>query len=256
MSTAVNEQLKQKTATFSAGISPLWIASGDMFTYHGEDGIIEYLIQQLPAIPRVFADFGSGDCIKSNCARLAVHENWRGVFVDMNSKQLALGKRFYKNHLGGEKQLQFVEAKITPDNCNTILEEAGITGDIGLLSVDIDGNDIWIWKAISCIRPEIVVIEAKVEFGLADRAVPYSDRNHASADRMYNGASVEAFRKAGKQKGYMLVGANRQGYNLFFVREPHSLPELTTAEILAADEIQQSFYEEEFFTAHTFTKGV
>jgi hypothetical protein len=226
--------------------------SYDIFTYHGEDGILLYLLSQLSNLPHTFADIGAGDCIKSNCANLAVHFNWEGLFIDKDPQQLEVGRHFYNRKIGDRAALAFIEAEVTAENVNQLL--SGNTGDkkIGLLSIDIDGNDYWIWKAIDCIQPEIVVIEAKVEFGHKSLAVPYGKHNHHSVDTMYNGASVEAMRKLGEAKGYKLAGANKQGYNLFFIRKDQPLPAETTAMVLAEPATVQSFYPDDFFTTHTF----
>ncbi len=230
-------------------------AAYDIFTYHGEDGIIAYLLGRLSGVPPVFADIGSGDCIKSNCACLAVHEGWKGCFLDAQAQQLEVGERFYGALAGKEKGIRFLQAYITPENVNGLLSGAGLPGEIGLLSIDIDGNDFWIWKAIGVIRPRIVVIEAKVEFGIANRVVPYAKSNHHSADKMYNGASVEAMKELGRQKGYKLAGANKQGYNLFFVQQHEPIQEEQVEDILSDPEIRQSFYPPSFFTEHQFGKA-
>jgi hypothetical protein len=226
--------------------------SFDIFTYHGEDGILQYLISRLPGIPQTFADIGSGDCIKSNCAALAIHYGWEGLFADRNEQQLAIGKKFYKPQKKNGQHLEFVCSEVKPASVNKLLTDSGLTGTIGLLSVDIDGNDFWIWKAIDTIQPEIVCIEAKVELGDSSLAVPYSETNHHHADVMYNGASVAAFCKLATQKGYKLAGANKQGYNLFFVKKTSDIPEVKPEEIVNDPDIRASFYPEHFFTSHRF----
>lgn len=237
---------------FPKGIKKLSDASYDVFTYHGEDGIILYLISELKNVPQTFVDIGSGDGIKSNCANLAVHYNWKGVFIDQNEKQLAIGKNFYQRMFRGKQALSFCQATVTKENINELIRQAGLQGEIGLLSIDIDGNDYWIWQALEIIQPRILVIEAKVEFGNRDVIVPYGPANHHAADKAYNGASVEAFRKLGIQKGFKLVGANKQGYNLFFVRNDEHLPAVTSDSILDSPETKASFYPESFFEQHTF----
>lgn len=102
-----------------------------------------------------------------------------------------------------------MNACINTGNINDLISNYGYTGAIGLLSINIDGNDYWIWKAIEIIEPLVVMIEAKVEFGLRNIVVPYSEKNHHCYDKMYNGASVEALKNFGLQKGYTLVGANK-----------------------------------------------
>src|SRR5206468_12099135 len=112
---------------------------------------------------------------KSNCALLAVHQNWSGIFVDADKTQLDIGKAFYKRL--GKNNLHFENAFVTPHSVNQLIEAHGIKGPAGLLSIDIDGNDYWIWKAIEVIEPLIVIAEAKVEFGMKDIIVPYSKDN-------------------------------------------------------------------------------
>lgn len=248
---AAFENMKEQA--LQAGGKVLSKAAADLFTYHGEDGIIQYILHHLGDVPEKFADIGAGDCIKSNCAALAIHQNWSGVFVDANKRQLSIGEKFYKKlELSG---LVFRQAYVRPDNVNQILSTAGLKGEIGLLSIDVDGNDYWIWKAIEVVRPAVVVVEAKVEFGARSIVVPYAQSNHHSYDAHYNGASVEALRKLGEEKEYTLVGANPQGYNLFFVqnhlvKEP--LVAVQTKSLLQHPDTLSSFYPEHFFQQHNF----
>lgn len=231
---------------------PVQAASRDLFTYHGEDGIIAWLLARLKDVPPVFADIGSGDCIKSNCASLAVHSGWSGCFIDADGQQLGIGKSFYRKAVGQSDRFSFIKEKVTPFNVNDLLKASGLIGGIGLLSIDIDGSDYWIWKALDIIQPRIVVIEAKVEFGPGNFVVPYGDFNHHSANERYNGASVEAFRRLGLEKGYKLVAANKQGYNLFFVQAKEDIQTISVEEVLADPATQQSFYQEDFFNSHHF----
>jgi len=226
--------------------------SFDVFTYHGEDGILAYLVSRIKDIPPTFIDIGSGDCIKSNCASLAFHFNWEGVFIDKNEQQLAIGKGFYKKKIQHGAAIFFEAAEVSAENINQLLMEKVGKKPTGLLSIDIDGNDYWIWKAIECIQPEIVVVEAKAEFGYKDVVVPYGPHNHHSVDDMYNGASVEALQKIGMAKGYKLVGANKQGYNLFFVKEATPVQEVSARSVLDDPETVRSFYPESLFASHTF----
>lgn len=230
-------------------------ASADLFTYHGEDGIIQNLLQHLGGVPGYFVDIGSGDCIKSNCSTLAVHEGWKGVFFDADKSNLAIGRRFYKT-ISLQKGLQFSQAFVSPQNVNGLLAQAGAPPEIGLLSIDIDGNDYWIWEALQA-RAQIVVIEAKVEFGEKEIVVPYSPQNLRAVDIAYNGASVEALRRLGERKGYTLVAANRYGYNLFFIRREAVKPPLralSSAEVLLHPDTVRSFYDDAFFSQHSFVR--
>lgn len=229
-------------------------ASFDVFTYHGEDGILNYLINRLGNVPRCFVDIGAGDCIKSNCANLAIHFGWEGLFIDQDNKQLSVGKHFYKNLVKDGRQLSFDGSEVTPGNINDLIRSYVGKQPVGLLSIDIDGNDYWVWKAVTAIQPEVVVIEAKVEFGCRNLVVPYGPQNHRSVDLMFNGASVKALALLGQSKGYKLAGANKQGYNLFFVKKKSPLREVSAELLLEDPQVNSSFYPASFFSAHTFEK--
>jgi len=119
--------------------------------------------------------------------------------------------------------LKAAQAFVTRDNINDILTENGVTGEIGLLSIDIDGNDFWVWRAIEVINPVIVVIEYNHRFG-KDVAVtvPYTeafDRRQAPQPWIYFGASLRALCLLAERKGYDFVGCNSNGVNAFFVRK-------------------------------------
>lgn len=114
-------------------------------------------------------------------------------------------------------------AFIDRDNINSLLKEAGMTGQIGLLSVDIDGNDYWVWQAIEEVRPAIVVAEYNAVLGdIYALTVPYRadfQRTKAHCSNLYFGASLPALVHLGKQKGYTFVGTTSTGCNAFFVRD-------------------------------------
>ena len=123
------------------------------------------------------------------------------------------------------------------ENINKIFLDNGIQGEIGLLSVDIDGNDYWIWQAINSVNPAIVVSEYNFRFG-ASRAVtvPYDAgfiRTKAHHSNIYYGASLKSLCILANKKGYSFVGCNSAGNNAFFVRndlKPDSLKALTSEE--------------------------
>ena len=91
-----------------------------------------------------------------------------------------------------------------------------------MLSIDIDGNDYWIWKAINCIKPRLVVIEYNSFFGPKIAAtVQYKTKfiwDHRNK-KSYYGASLKALEKLGKKKGYNLIGVDTNGVNAFFIRK-------------------------------------
>jgi len=121
-------------------------------------------------------------------------------------------------HKLADGTLKVRESFVTTENINALIAEAGIGGDIDLLSIDIDNNDYWVWKAITSIDPRVVVIEYNATLRPPmSLVVPYNP-NQTSDGSNYFGASLEAFVRLGRDMGYSIVGCNFSGSNAFFVR--------------------------------------
>ena len=174
---------------------------------------------------------------EKSVANLHFHHDFTGIFIDGNSKALERGRYFYKKHGNSKvKNPVFVEAMITAENINELISKGGLNGEIGLLSVDIDGNDYWVWKAIDVIQPQVVVIETHNEFGMNDIIVPYDPEYfYPGKHPDYHGASPVAMTKLSKTKGYRLVGSNDLGFNFVYMREDlltDSVPTVSVASLL------------------------
>ena len=113
---------------------------------------------------------------------------------------------------------EFTQAWITAENVNELIEKAGVKGPIDLLSLDVDGIDYWLWKAISVIQPTVVICEIHnvIPFNRA-LTVPYSPE-FTFGNEEFRGASLAAMCKLGREKGYRLIGTHRYGFNAFFVK--------------------------------------
>ncbi len=202
-------------------ISNLSEAEFKVFSQWGEDGIIQYLISRIPIPNKMFIEFGVEDYRESNTRFLLVNNNWSGLVMDgsaQNVEQIRSMPLYWRHDLNAKC------AFITAENINFLIRESGIHGDIGLLSIDIDGNDYWVWKAISeeIISPRIVIVEYNSLLG-KERAVtiPYAadfQRSKAHFSNLYYGASLKAFCQLAEEKGYQFVGSNSTGSNAFFVR--------------------------------------
>lgn len=190
-----------------------------VFSQWGEDGILDWIIERIPSIPHTFVEFGVGDYRESNTRLLLLLRNWRGLVIDGSGAHIAdiRSQELYWRH-----ELTALQAFIDRDNINTLIATSGMCGEIGLLSVDIDGNDYWVWQAIDVVQPAIVVAEFNAVFG--DRyklTVPYrADFNRGSAhhSQLYFGASLPALVELGRAKGYRFVGTGLFGCNAFFIR--------------------------------------
>ena len=191
-----------------------------VFSQFGDDGILQYLIHQTCPEKHTFIEFGVQDYEEANTRFLLENDNWSGLIVDGDPANIEYVRRspnFWRYDL--EAIARFVDC----NNINTIFEEAGFTGEIGLLSIDIDGNDYWVWEAINSVNPAIVTVEYNSVFG-AEHAltVPYDPvfyRTHAHYSNLFWGASLKALCLLAEKKGYAFVGCNSAGNNAHFVRK-------------------------------------
>jgi hypothetical protein len=191
-----------------------------VFSQWGEDGIIQFLISRVPITNEIFVEFGVETYQESNTRFLLVNNNWKGLIIDSNS---ACIKKIQENDLYWRHDLTALNAFITKDNINRLIKDSGIVGDIGLLSIDVDGNDYWIWKAIDVISPRIVICEYNSPFGYREAVtIPYDekfDRTLSHYSNLYYGASLRALCILARKKGYVFVGSNKAGCNAFFIRK-------------------------------------
>ena len=161
------------------------------FSQWGEDGIIQYLIRKIPIENRVFVEFGVGDYTESNTRFLLQNDNWTGLVIDSSPDNATSIK---KDPIYWRFNLKVECAFIDAENISQIITNAGISGDIGLLSIDIDGNDYWVWQAIDCIKPRIVICEYNSLYGpQAKVTIPYDRsfvRTKAHYSNLYYGASL------------------------------------------------------------------
>ena len=235
-------EIRQLYQSSSKGLSD---REFQVFSQWGEDGIIQFLIQSLQVKSKTFIELGVEDYVESNTRFLLENNKWRGLVVDSSPQNIdAIQRsRTYWGH-----DLIAVREFITTNNVNKVIRDNGFEGETGLLSIDLDGNDYWIWKAIDAISPVIVVIEYNYRFG-SELAVtiPYDERferGHAHPSKCYFGASLKALCLLAKQKGYSFVGCGASGVNAFFVRtdkQPPHISELTPAEGYIAGNIAESF---------------
>lgn len=185
----------------------------------GEDGIIDWLVENVPITNTIFVEFGVENYQEANTRFLLQNRNWRGLVMDGNADYMASVKQ---EEIHWRYDIQAMSAFITKDNIDSLLTENGVTGDIGFLSVDIDGNDYWVLDAITTISPRILVCEYNPILGDKHAiTVPYRpdfDRLKAHHCGLYFGASIKAIRELAAQKGYEFVGTCSNGINAFFVR--------------------------------------
>ena len=168
----------------------------------------------------VFVELGVEDYSESNTRFLLCNNNWRGLIIDSGKSHIEFLAR---TGLDWRHQIDAVSAFVNRDNINELIANSGIRGDIGLLSVDIDGNDYWVLEALDVVSPRILIVEYNSTFGPeAAVTIPYDEsfrREATHYSNLYWGASIAALTRLADAKGYALVGGNSAGNNAFFVRE-------------------------------------
>ena len=189
---------------------------------NGEDGLLAFIFSEIGVTNREFVEFGVGDGRECNCANLAARFGWSGLMLESDAAAARRAREHYARLARRDGRVVEVrQAHVTAENINETISNAGTQGEIDLLSIDIDGNDYWLWEAIDAIEPRVVVIEYNASLGMRSISVPYDPgfvrfRKHRSG--WYHGASLAALAKLGQRKGYDLVGADSRGVNAFFVR--------------------------------------
>jgi hypothetical protein len=206
-----------------------------VFSQWGEDGILEWLAAHTDVPNTRFIEFGVETFREANCRFLMLNRNWRGLIMD-GSEEAMLALR--KQELYWRHDLTAVPAFITAENINELIATNGFGGPLGLLSVDIDGNDYWVWNAITACEPALVACEVNPLFGdTAAVTVPYDPKftrfgGHHSG--LYFGASLGALKHLAAQRGYEFLGTNSNGINAFFVKRELAGPLLSRLESVRA----------------------
>lgn len=200
-----------------------------VFSQNGEDGILQYLFHEIGTATKRFVEFGVEDGRECNSAYLAIDRDWEGLLLDGSQANVNKGRAFYRAMMPHRPTaVRFEQAWITRENINELIRTHGWT-EIDLLSIDVDGNDYWIWEAIDVVSPRVVVVEFNASFGLRPVTVPYDPtfvrwEKHSSG--YYHGASLTALNVLAQRRGYTLVGCESTGVNAFFVRDDLLKPPL------------------------------
>lgn len=189
------------------------------FSQWGDDGIIQYLIHHIPGLIPRFIEFGVSNYLEANTRFLLLNDNWRGLIFDGSDANI----QFIKNDtLSWRYDLNSERLFVTKANINEAIAKQGFDGEIGILHIDIDGNDYWIWDCLHVVNPQIVIMEYNSVFGNKGAiSVPYKDDffvTHAHHSNLFFGASLKAMDFLANKKGYQFIGTNTAGNNAYFLR--------------------------------------
>lgn len=213
-----------KQLQVSGVILPLDQVGFSRFSEFEEDGHLLYLLTLAGATSRTVVEISSQDGRVCMATNLLVHHRWRGFLFDGDPVFVAEGRRFFASHPATRSAPPVMRAEwFTRDNVNDVLAAAGVPDEIDVLSLDIDGNDLYLWSAMKT-RPRILICEFNnaVPSGLAV-TIPYRPGFSFTAlpadQAMFRSASLAAFVAVGRRKGYRLVGMNALGFNAIFLRD-------------------------------------
>ncbi len=188
------------------------------YSQNGEDGIIEEIFERIGVTNKFFVEIGAGFGLENNTTYLLL-KDWQGLWVDANTQNTEFTRDKFSK-LIRECKLKVRNATITAENIEIILSEEEMPQEIDLLSIDIDGNDYWVWKAINKYNPRVVVIEYNAFFKPPVKWVmKYNPHFNWDHNTMYFNSSLKSLEILGKEKGYHLVGCTFTGVNAFFVRQ-------------------------------------
>ena len=214
-----------------------------VFSQWGDDGIIQYLVNYLEIDNKFFIEFGVEDYLESNTRFLLINDNWSGIVMDGSENNIS---KIKESEIYWKQDLIAKYAFITEKNINQLLLEENVKENIGLLHIDIDGNDYWIWKALKVVSPIIMILEYNSVFGY-ERAItiPYNEdfiSSTAHYSYLYFGASILALCDLAEEKGYAFIGSNSAGNNAYFVKKDHlkELKPLTAKEGYVESKFRQS----------------
>jgi hypothetical protein len=185
-------------------IRGLWPYERHVYSQHGEDGILDALFRTIGTTNRYYVEFGVGDGSERNSRLLAERHGWHGLLMDggFDDPRINLHREF-----------------ITAENINDLFAKYGVPEEFDLLSIDVDGNDYWVWQRLSeRYRPRVIVAEYNANLGPNLRRTIAYDPEFVWSGTDYYGASLAALEALARTKGYVLVGCESLGVNAFFVR--------------------------------------
>ena len=230
-------QIQAKLNAQLESISNLKEVEFQVFSQWGEDGILQYLISVLDIPNETFIEFGVEDYQESNSRLLAIMNNWSGLVIDGSEENFNYFTK--SDSVAWRNDIQFINAFVTAESIERYIQlflNRGFSPEIGLLSVDIDGMDYWVFKKIKSIQPIILILEYNSVFGLEPLTLPYVEDfvwKNEPGTHQYWGAGLAALHDVAESKGYIFIGCNSAGNNAFFVRKDKwvsALPKPTLSE--------------------------
>lgn len=186
------------------------------YSQNGEEGVIEEIFRRIGTSNKFCVDLGAYNAIQSSNVAALLDDGWDGILIDGSAKS-ENPRAIVHNHF------------ITAENVNDILMQYNCPEEFDFLSIDLDGNDYWIWNALR-FHPRVVCIEYNGHIPPDQSKVIEYEPNFISKNDDYFGASLAALSDLGNKKGYRLIYCDVAGVNAFFV-EYYSMDKFDSYEI-------------------------
>ena len=216
-----------------------------IYSQNGEDGILEFIFSKIGTTNKFSVEFGVGNGFECNTVYLLEKKGWSGLMMDYGADQDIQWKRVLKK-AWSNKNIGFSEnikkyvnfskkiikrkersihyaldiknERITAENIENLFQKYQVPENFDLLSIDIDYNDFWVWKAITKFYPRVLVIEFNSSISPTEsKVVPY-DADAQWDGTNYFGASLLALKNLSLEKNYTLLGCDSNGINAFFCK--------------------------------------
>jgi hypothetical protein len=227
-----SERAKQPGRLLACGYS--------VFSQCDEDGIIQEIFRRIGTGDRRFIEFGSEDGSQCNSA-LLLTTGWSGLWIDGSARYVDNARKSTQGLPIEARQLWITSENIDDALGSWAAGRPDKPAEIDLLSIDIDGNDYWIWRAIQSVTPRVVIVEYNASYPPPiEFTQPYDSASTWDGSN-YFGASLSALTKLANEKGYSLVGCTLSGVNAFFVR--NDLLEDGGRQLFHAPNVAEEHYE-------------
>jgi hypothetical protein len=213
-----------------------------VYSQSDEDGLLLFVFSLLGMTNRICVDIASGVPEGANSTNLIRNWGFTGFLFEGNEDKVREAIDFFWGLDTIQCPPQIRQGMVNAENVNDLLLSSQVKGEIDLFSLDMDGIDYWLWKALQVIEPRVVICEFTSAWG-PDKSltIPY-DPEFTRPHMNYWGASLAAFVKLGHQKGYRFVGWSRYGFNAIFVRKDLGvdvLPEVSPQQCLQDPLVQR-----------------
>jgi hypothetical protein len=183
-----------------------------------EEGVLKRIFEVVPVKNKFCIEFGAGDGVNFSFTRNLIENfGWKALLIEGDK---VLGEELIKRHEGSTNVTTLNEF-VTSSNIEKIFKKVNVPEEPGLLVIDIDGNDYYVWDSIRSYFPAVVCIEYNASFKPPVEFVIDHTPSFIWGGDDYYGASFSSMVKLAASKGYSLVHCSSGGDNLFFCRKEY-----------------------------------